>query len=207
MKLIIVFRIWTSGQNLAQEPFRIEFCTILNRALISDALEAAPYVATVSKAINQLCVVRGVRDVVTLKYPPDGILWRGGQLPDKHRDFFRVGMKYRAPAFMSTSIDEKVAERFLYEASQHGACVKWKILLHPEGATNIKFRCKHVNYLEKSHFDTEAEFLFAPYSAFEVVKIELSVNPNYMSPHLITLRCNPNISESHHFHRSLRSSF
>jgi hypothetical protein len=72
---------------------------------------------------------------VLLKYPLDGILWRGGQLPDKHRDFFRVEKKYRAPAFMSTSIDEKVAERFLYEASQHGACVKWKIMLHPEGAT------------------------------------------------------------------------
>jgi hypothetical protein len=126
---------------------------------------------------------------MSMRYPVDGILWRGGQLPDSCRDFFRVGIRYRAPAFTSTSIDETVAEKFLYEASQLGPCAKWKILLHPEGATNIKYRCKHVNYLEKSHFDAEAEFLFAPYSVFEVVKVAFSTNPNYMSPHQIILRC------------------
>ena len=41
--------------------------------------------------------------------------------------------------------------------------------LDPRGEAEFRFRCKHVNYVSKSLFgDAEAEFLFAPYSAFEV---------------------------------------
>jgi hypothetical protein len=45
-----------------------------------------------------------------------------------------------------------------------------------------------VNYVESSKFgDAEAEFLFAPYSTFTVVSVELSASNSYVTPHVITL--------------------
>ena len=45
-----------------------------------------------------------------------------------------------------------------------------------------------VNYVESSKFgDAEAEFLFAPYSAFTVVSVAPSAPNSYLSPHVITL--------------------
>jgi hypothetical protein len=46
-----------------------------------------------------------------------------------------------------------------------------------------------VNYVESSKFgDAEAEFLFAPYSAFTVVSVEASPRNSYLAPHVITLQ-------------------
>ena len=45
-----------------------------------------------------------------------------------------------------------------------------------------------VNYVESSKFgDAEAEFLFAPYSAFTVVSVAPSAQNSYLAPHVITL--------------------
>ena len=53
----------------------------------------------------------------------------------------------------------------------------------------MRFRCKHVNFVENTHFANESEFLFSPYSVFDVEKVKWSDNCNYMQPHEITLRC------------------
>jgi hypothetical protein len=45
-----------------------------------------------------------------------------------------------------------------------------------------------VNYVESSAFgDSEAEYLWAPYSAFTVQRFELSAERNYLSPHRLTV--------------------
>jgi hypothetical protein len=53
---------WTSGQSLRVEQ-RLEFCSILNRALFLDPPDAAQHIAVVAHALKTLCVVRGVREV------------------------------------------------------------------------------------------------------------------------------------------------
>ncbi len=46
-----------------------------------------------------------------------------------------------------------------------------------------------VNYLESSKFgDTEAEFLWAPYSVFTVESVVQSSKNSYLEPHIITIR-------------------
>ena len=66
---------------------------------------------------------------------------------------------------------------------------QYNILLDPRGETDLRYRCKHVNFVENTHFACEREFLFSPYSVFDVEAVEWSDNCNYMQPHKITLRC------------------
>ena len=54
----------------------------------------------------------------------------------------------------------------------------WMIRIDPEGETDPAKRCKHVNFVSNSHIvdadgnPTEAEFLFAPYSAFTIKSVK-----------------------------------
>ncbi len=163
---------------------------MLNRAICSDSPEANKHAAIFACALNKLCITRGARDAESQSsIPEDGVLWRGGSLRKEHRAFFQSGVRYRMPAFLSSSVDQEVTERFILEAFEaKQQCVQWKILLDSRGKTNVKFRCKHVNLVVNTHFADEKEFLFAPYSVFEVVETKWSANPNYMEPHQITVR-------------------
>jgi hypothetical protein len=42
------------------------------------------------RAINSLCVYRGVREVAAENWPADGRCYRGGGLPESERGFFQV---------------------------------------------------------------------------------------------------------------------
>jgi hypothetical protein len=45
-----------------------------------------------------------------------------------------------------------------------------------------------VNYVESSAFgDSEAEYLWAPYSTFTVQSFERSADRNYLNPHRLTV--------------------
>ena len=46
--------------------------------------------------------------------------------------------------------------------------VKWIIHLDMRGAKELRYRCKHVNYVTRTDVPGEEEFLFAPYSFFTV---------------------------------------
>jgi hypothetical protein len=52
----------------------------------------------------------------------------------------------------------------------------------------MRYRCKHVNYVESTHCRGEREYLFSPYSVFEVEAVHWSPGSNYLRPHEITLR-------------------
>ena len=53
-----------------------------------------------------------------------------------------------------------------------------------------RYRCKHVNLVEKTNVQGEEEFLFAPYSVFTVssVTVPASCKPNASNPIVIELQ-------------------
>ena len=64
----------------------------------------------------------------------------------------------------------------------------WKAWSPPGASPTAARRRGQVNYVESSKFgDAEAEFLFAPYSAFTVVSVAPSAPNSYLAPHVITL--------------------
>ena len=50
-----------------------------------------------------------------------------------------------------------------------------------------RHRCKHVNLVEKSDVKGEIEFLFAPFSVFTVVSINVPPKPTASNPIVIVL--------------------
>jgi len=183
-------RIWTTDEKMPAGPGR-EFCSVLNEAIRSDDKELMAAAMPIIRAINTLCVIRGVRSELQLKYPRDGVCYRGGGLGSAALPFFKVGTVYRVPGFLATSFSRDVAERFLlqsFEGDPDLPCVLWIIHLDPRGEANPVYRCKQVNFVESSKFgDSEQEFLFAPYSVFTVRSVELSARATYLAPHVIHL--------------------
>lgn len=120
---------------------------------------------------------------LNIKYPKDNILYRGLDLffvfenvqlwsltfigssfPDKYQSFFTIGKKYRCPSFLATSSSRKISQNtFCYSAHQEGLNpILWIIHLHPD------FGCTHMNYVDRTNIPGEHEFLFVPYSTFEI---------------------------------------
>jgi hypothetical protein len=157
-----------------------EFCSILNRILRDLDEVLLPSACIIVRGINALCVMR--RDPLKLKYPPNGVSFRGGCLPPEHvvqvngkpSPFFVKGKKYRVPMFLASSFKHHVAENFSVLAHHRKENpVIWSIKVDPRGQHELLHRCKHVNHLAKSNVDGEDEFLFAPYSVFTVESVAL----------------------------------
>jgi hypothetical protein len=51
-----------------------------------------------------------------------------------------------------------------------------------------RYRCKHVNLVEKSNIAGETEFLFAPFSVFTVVSTHVPPKPTASNPIVIVLQ-------------------
>jgi len=99
-------------------------------------------------------------------WPNDNRVYRGGALPEKCIDFFRIGLSYRVPMFLATSKDRLMAEKFSKFRSQ--------TYQHPAVLFVFYFdpveKCSHANYIKASQF-SEEEFLFVPYSGFKIKDI------------------------------------
>jgi hypothetical protein len=152
----------------------MEFCSIINAVLREDRADTVIHAGPFARGINSLVVSRG--GGIIGHFPSGGVLWRGGTLPDEHRGFFATGVKYRVPAFVATSMERTVADRFVLLAAQKGGkVVRWRIELDLRGETDVNWRCKHAAFVTRSHFGLEeAEFLFPPYSAFEITAVSWS---------------------------------
>ena len=102
------------------------------------------------------------------------------------RAFFAPGNKYRVSQFLATSFERTVAQRFARSAWMAGpsnARVVWRVELDPARG------CDHVNFVTETHVAGESEFLFAAFSAFEVVQVQWSATPQEpATPHEITIR-------------------
>ena len=144
---------------------------IINSLLRSDDAAAAPHLAVIVRAINSLLITRR-GNIEVIRFPPQGIVYRGGGLPDEHRGFFHPDRKYRVPGFLATSFSRRVAGKFMTWADKRGEpCVLWIIHVDPEGEHCEERRCVHVNYVTRTNVDGEDEYLFAPYAPFTVKQV------------------------------------
>ena len=123
------------------------------------------------RAVNTLLVTRASPTIQT-RFPPNGVTYQGGGLPDQHRDFYQVGKSFRVAGFLATSFVREVAEGFMCFADRRGEpCVLWEIHVDPAGERSPARRCKHVNYVTRHNIPGEEEYLYAPYSPFTVREV------------------------------------
>ena len=173
--------IWTSQLLLTMRDGRTtEFCGVLNRILRELDDDLLPDACVIVRAINSLCVLR--HNPSKLVYPADGMTYRGGGMPLNHvvqqpgqpPPFFVAGKKYRIPMFLATSDKAHVAENFMAMAAHRGdPPVIWTIKVDARGASQVMYRCKHVNQVCKTNVPGEFEFLFAPYSVVTIESVTL----------------------------------
>ena len=166
----------------------LELCSLINEAIRLDAAPLLPSLAVLTRSINQLCVVRAKGLVA---FPADGVLFRGSALIDVARPFYVVGKKYRVPGFLATSFAEKVAKKFLVQShfNAGGArrpAVLYRVHLDLRGATDVAFRCMHVNLVQHTAVPGEEEYLFAPYSVFTVRAVAWNAG-TAREPHVVDL--------------------
>lgn len=174
--------VWTSTEILLDS---IEFCGILNWAIRSDRADAMVPVAMFTRAINRRRVQRVPNALQKSGYPHDGKLWRGSSFDDVHCSFFRISKKYRVPGFLATSLNKKTSNWFLSRVPSGSSSVMWCIQVDPKGKQDFSKRCRNASFVDKTHAKGEGEYLFAPYSAFTVLKVKWS--EDLREPHRITV--------------------
>ncbi len=133
-------------------------------------------VAVFVRAVNTLLVTKPRAGLAEVNFPRDGVTYRGGGLPDEHKDFFMAGKSFRVAGFLASSFSKNVALNFMCTADmeRNEPCVLWEIHVDPEGARIPTRRCCHVNYVERTLVNyPEEEYLFAPYSPFTVESVSM----------------------------------
>jgi hypothetical protein len=177
----VAVRMWTSAEQLDGK----ELCWILNEALRED--EAVDHTAVISRALNAFCVRRqaGGGPSLQTRWPASNETVRGGGLPRRHRPFFTIGKRYRVPMFLATSGDRPTADAFMQRQAEEP--VLWTFRFDPA------LRCNHVNFIDRTDntAGSEAEFLFSPFSAFEVLSVLWSAQPHWTRPHEIVVKVAP----------------
>lgn len=164
----------------------------MNAAIRQDKAEDMIHVSMVARAMNQRVVAtrdnaegRDALNQAWQKFPPDGVVYRGGGFNNQYQDFFVVGKQYRVPGFLATSFKRKTAIEFITRVRGKTARVLWHISVDPRGRDDPLFRCKHAVLLTQTHVKDEMEYLFTAYSTFTVESVTWSTN--YTQPHEIKL--------------------
>ena len=175
-----VQRMWTSYHTLRGR----EFCAILNEAARDDSPDRVAPAASLTRAINQLCVTPDAQPPQP-PFPPNFVCFRGGGFEDKFRDFFFAGREFRQPAFLATSFLESKADFFIRRSGM-ASKIKWLVHIDQER------KCRHVNLVTKRvpGLPDEREYLFAPYSAFTVISAKWGAGTN-ADPHIVELAAAP----------------
>ena len=169
-------RMWTSALRLRGR----EFCYILNAAVRSDLEELSDPTAGLTRAINLLCVTAaGSTDLQAAVHPADNVCFRGGGFDDRYRSFYVSGRHFRQPAYLATSFSRAVASEFIGRSDMPSK-VLWLVRIDPQR------KCLHVNLVKRSNVHGEEEYLFAPYSAFTVIRVQWNAG-SIESPHVIEL--------------------
>jgi hypothetical protein len=89
--------------------------------------------------------------------PHECVAYRGMNLNNKQRAYFKTGTIFRFPGFTSTSRSKRLAESFgntLFEIHIYAGCLQVR------------------DVSDISHFPNENEYLFSPYSLFKVIDIK-----------------------------------
>lgn len=205
--------IWS---NMAFGGAKREFCSLLNAALREDYPDTVVQHAVVfSRALSSNLVMHLVEattrgpllaDATNYKDWPNGpkvpkhlgkssnkdTTWRGGGMPKKDFDWWLEldkqtsgPKKCRTKMFVASSFTRGVAEDFAaryYDAS------------NPDGSGRVLFRfkferhrCLHVNYIDRSRYPEEKEFLLPPYTVLELEGVQESLDLD-AKPHVITVK-------------------
>ena len=92
--------------------------------------------------------------------------------------------KFRTRMFVASSFNRSVAEHFAEKAYNKS---------DPDGTGKVLFlfnferhNCLHVNYIDKSGYPQEKEFLMPPYTTLELVRVQESFDLD-VRPHMIEL--------------------
>ncbi|KAL3902733.1 MAG: hypothetical protein SGPRY_011946 [Prymnesium sp.] len=173
------------------------------QALRSDSPAAISHLVIVVRVINSFCVTRAPGTQL-MRFPRSNMTFRGTALPREYREFFRPGMRYRAPMFVATTFDMDVAvHTFLKRleipsASQNPPYQEPTLwIFHYDSSLPERKRCVHVNFIGRmeTSVENEDEFLFAPFSCFTIRSVCWETSPTvdiYESrPHVIEVDVPP----------------
>lgn len=177
--------LWTSGKkHLVVKG--MEMCSVLNTVIRDDILEEVVAAGSIFRSINTRRVQRDGDAKQDQPFPDNCETWRGGGFRRRFRAFFNrlLGQKYRVPAFLATSNKMSVAATFANKVKNHPRVI-WCIKFDPRGEAQVKFRVKHMTFVEKSLIANEGEYLFAPYSVFTLQSVEWSEVQEI--PHKLTI--------------------
>ena len=96
------------------------------------------------------------------------------------------GQVYRVPGLLASSFEKKVAIGFMARVGSQQPKVLFTIKL--KDPNDFDGGCKQVNFLEKTTYGSEREFLFSAYSTFRVLGVTPSADPaNASTPWQITI--------------------
>ena len=88
------------------------------------------------------------------------------------------------PGFLATSFEKSVSSKFLALKTGKGIpTMQWIVVLDGRGTKDPQYRCMHASFVLKSHLDQEREFLFSPYSVFQVIATAWSTRRS--KPHTV----------------------
>lgn len=190
----LAMKLWTSNITMA---FGREFCSLLNEVIRSDQLgEAFTHAMTLTRLMNTLIVTdRSVRKDARIPSPKNNETFRGSGIPWIEVQKFIVGLSYRVSMFVATAFVKKTAYNFLKKVASPLVPVLFIFQLDEDLGVD------HAMYLEGlTLVEGEWEFLYSPYSAFTVVKVELppgdAASIRWSNPVIITLAVAPdNLAE------------
>lgn len=176
--------LWTSTKKMAGT----EFCSILNAAIRRDEPLDMVRAIMVVKGINvrRVLLREQMASSKKIKFPKNGLCFRGGGFRNQHQAFFCKGRKYRVPGFLATSLSLHIAKGFARRADAQHPRIVWTVVMDPRGETDPVYRCNHVNFVQHTVVKGESEYLFAPYSVFAVTCARWS--NDLVAPHEIEVK-------------------
>lgn len=178
---------WTSASI---EGLRVQFCNILNFVLRQDSGESLRHAVVFTRALTSHLVNRNRgQQNASLMWPNDSLSHRGTNIPRAELGFFEKDKPYRVPMFLATSFCEAKAFDFLHRQPRGDQVpVHFKFVIDPVR------KCDHAVYLEgMSLLHDEHELLFAPYSAFTVLSVNIPEgNITWDQPVVIEIKVAPN---------------
>jgi len=159
---------WTSAHPRLGDR---EFCFHFNDIIRTDNAEALrhlmPYILTLNKhLVTRLKADRNALWPMDEQGRPVRRSWRGCGLPEARWRFFRPGRKLRIPGGFATSLKMATARDFARRSPLPKVLIEVRFNRHCPDPT----ACMHVAYIANTMVTGESEFLFSPYSKFEVLE-------------------------------------
>lgn len=172
-------KLWTSTKQLGRK----EFPVILNEIIRSDSEILLPEATLLVRGINSLCPLRNLDDKRRITWPEDRVVYRGSGIPIEILSFFVPEKRYRCPFFLSCSNSVSFTKKIYCSRAENRNLppVLWIIHIDPK-------HCTHVNFIDQTSSFGEQEFLFPPYSAFEVLSVDLQQKPTSVDPIIVHIK-------------------